>query len=194
MKNIKYYYYSLLSRLASPDQRYHYQEKSRYYKYSTREQTLMLLKNIENHIAFEKFYTYFKKTYNVEIPLEADGGGNHYEYVKVKLKDLKGYCPGSKPKFKPLNETFQYRFLLSRDSACYETYLTKSRRSDTLHFSPQKFLDLEKQLQKDGYNPQQSIIVINGDNCIRDGLHRTTILIYQKGPETEIPVVRITTR
>ncbi|MBR6411550.1 MAG: hypothetical protein IKS41_00100 [Alphaproteobacteria bacterium] len=194
MKNIKYYYYSLLSRLASPDLKDHYREKKNRYRYSPRERTMVLLERIENHMAFERFYAYFKKNYHIEIPMEADGIGNHYEYVKVRLKDLKGYCPGSMPRFKPLSETFQYRFLTSRNTDFYQSYLANSHHLNSLHFSSEHFLDLEKSLKKTGYDPSQSVIVIDGDNRVRDGLHRASILLHLMGPETEVPVIRITTR
>ena len=100
---------------------------------------------------------------------------------------------------RPLMKCAQYQYLKTRDEQIYLDFLDWLKKLGVMEkgsqtWSMERFKALEKKINKEGYCPEKSAIVVNQDNYVCDGLHRASILLYKYGPEHKIPVIRVSRR
>lgn len=195
-QKISYLKYKLLSELSKGEKRKRYAQKKKQLrqkmnvkKYGVLCESLQLL---ENYQAYQKNYLLFKQHYNISIPAEACGVGNHFSLERIKLKDIRRRWKG---KLYSLTECSPYKFLQTRDEKIYQNYVQKHVdigvvSKDNL-WTVDGLIRLEKDILKNGYDPTRSVIVVDQDNVIVDGQHRSVVLLYHYGEDYEIPVVRI---
>lgn len=116
-----------------------------------------------------------------------------YSFVSIKLKDLifqKFNGLESEWDLLPLEESPVYKYLKGDKEPYYlDSALRKAKLKDNPH-SEKRMLALMKQIEKEGFNPRNKIIV-DMDNHIMDGYHRASWLLYKYGPNKEIQVVRL---
>ena len=150
----------------------------------------------------EPFYEYFmaymrfKQHYGIIIPAEAALNGNHYEYVRIKVGDIKREWQG---KVYSLKEVSPYKYLETKNKKIYEEYIKKLSDAgicslNNIFWNVKDFDNLLKSIQKNGYDPKISVICVNGDNMIIDGQHRACCLLYLYGEDYEVNVVKVTNR
>ena len=169
------------------------------------ERSLTLLDQKQNSIQdkfdelmrFQNYFKYkniFQQRFNINIPADACGYFNKYELVKIKLKDInRGWFDG---KIYSLKECSPYRFLQTKDESIYQDYIKKHvdvgyiTDSNAMTYSIERFLNLAKEIENSGYDPHKSVVVIDENNVIVDGLHRCSILLYKNGEEYEIVAVK----
>ena len=198
-EKISYLKYKLLSELTKSEKRLLYIQKKKWFlrKITFKKYGILAesLQKIENYLEYQKNYVLFKQHWNITIPAEACGIGNHFSLETIKLKDIRRRWEG---KDYPLTECSPYKFLQTRDERIYQKYIQKHIEkgivSENCIWSPDSFLQLEKEILKNGYDPTSSIIVVDQNNIIIDGQHRSIILLYHHGGDYEIPVVRVSQR
>jgi hypothetical protein len=159
------------------------------YKYSNK----ALLIKIADTNAYFAAYILFKQHYGIEIPAECVGVGNKFEYVRIKLKDIRRQWTDGR--IHTLKQIEPYRYLQTGDKKIYEKYLKKAIEvgmfpKDTVR-DVKAFDDLFKSVKKHGYDPTKSVICINSENILLDGQHRACCLLYLYGEDYEINVVKV---
>ena len=147
---------------------------------------------MERYQIYYKNYLLFKQHYDISIPAEACGMGDCFSFEHIKLKDIKRRW---ERKLSSLTECSPYKFLQTRDKKIYQEYVQKhidrGSVSENCIWSVDRFIQLEKDILKKGYDPTCSVIVIDQDNVVIDGQHRAIILLYHYGKDYEIPIVRV---
>lgn len=203
-KKLSYLKCKLLSKITTGKTKEHYLNKKRRLKNELIKKEYSFLLNALNHslselkdyLAYQKFYLLFKQRFNIDIPADVCGLGNSFELIRVPLKKLsvawKGQCF-------LLSESPKYTCLKKHDWNIYLSLLDYSRKnkiisSTTEHCSLERFQKLKQKIEKEGYQPQKSAIVVNEDFYILDGQHRASILLYLHGGDYEIPVIQVSRR
>lgn len=97
-----------------------------------------------------------------------------YELVVLKLNDIKLRI-NNRAEFLCVAGT--YRYLTGNDSSLKNT-------------DKKKYDALIKNIEKDGYD-RRRVIIVDFENCIEDGMHRASYLLYKYGGEYEVPVLRL---
>ena len=108
-----------------------------------------------------------------------------YELVNLKLKDLRRRWKGQIYK---LNECSPYHYLKG-DKERYEKYCKLNSKLSIFDMSKEKFDILIDSVRK-SYNPMK-VPVVNQENILLDGQHRSSILLYLYGEDYEIPVLKL---
>ena len=114
----------------------------------------------------------------VALDLFTDGYIEKYEIVDIKLKDLK---------FKTdeyINCKMNY---INGDKTKY----IKTQTNNRFGHSEERFDNLINSVNKQGYNYKISPIIVDNNNQIIDGYHRTSILLNKYGKEHNIKVLKI---
>lgn len=132
------------------------------------------------------------KSRNIALPpLETISVFDDYEITNVALKDIRRKWQG---KTYMLSEASLYKYLQTRDKQIYADYVQKHIDLKIVppdaDKSPVSFESLEEAINKDGYNPAKCVIVLDKNNNIVDGLHRSCILYYKYGGDFTVKVVR----
>ena len=200
-KKLSYLKCKLLSKITVGKTKEHYLTKKKRLKQQILQKeyapfNAMLQKNLEAplqrlqaYLAYQKFYLLFKQRYNIDIPADVCGFGNFFELIIIPLKDILSQSG------LPLIQMPTYQYLATRNKTIYLNYLSGTMQNKTAQtWSLTRFQTLERKINKEGYNPQKSAIVINQNNELLDGLHRSSILLYKYGPDYEIPVVQVSWR
>ena len=193
---ISYLVYKVLAELSKgPKKKIYLQKKKQLKSQMAVEKYGMLyesLKKVERYQIYHKNYLLFKQHYNISIPAEACGIGDCFSFERIKLKDIKRRW---KRKLYSLTECSPYKFLQTRDKKIYQEYvqkhIDKGVVSENCIWTVDRFIQLEKDILKKGYDPTCSVIVIDQDNVVIDGQHRAIILLYHYGEDYEIPIVRV---
>ena len=151
------------------------------------------LQYISDVNAYFLAYTHFKQHYGIEIPTEVACYGNKFEYVRIKIKDIKRSWDG---KLYSLKQCSPYKYLETDDKQVYEKYIQKhvSRNlcSTNTVWNVADFKKLFESIQKNGYDPTKSVICVTDNNIIIDGQHRSCCLLYLYGEDYEINVIKVT--
>ena len=117
-----------------------------------------------------------------------------YDYTieRIKLKDLffHFFDYSKKWVFKPLIESPAYKYLLGDKDEYYKNLAFRKIYLDDNPHSEERFIGLISSLDKYNYNCK-SIIVIDSCNCIRDGYHRASYLLFKFGDKYEINILRM---
>ena len=197
-ERLTYWKYWILSKIGNNNQKRHYRYKKRqarkelfYKKSGVLGHTL---RKIEDYQAYQKFYLLFKQRFNIDIPADVCGFGNFFELIHIPLKKMSCFAADGSPVL--LKECAQYKYLVTRDEGIYLEYLAFLKKKEVMSeygktWSLERFKNLEKELVRDGYQPEKSIIVVNQDNFIYDGTHRSSVLLYKYGEDYEIPVIQV---
>lgn len=150
------------------------------------------IKNIDDFAAYMLAYTHFKQHYGIEIPTEAAYQGNRFEYVRIKIKDIKRFWGG---KIYSLKQCSPYKYLETKDKKIYKKYIQKhvdiNYCSANTVWDVKKFDDLFKSIKKNGYDPKKSVICVNDDYIVIDGQHRSCCLLYLYGDDYEVNVIKV---
>lgn len=110
-----------------------------------------------------------------------------YEVVKVRLGDIcRRWFDG---RLYPLTECAPFEFLRSGDQSAYAEYCAKNKALSSFDMSPERFQTLVQSM--DNYDPMYMPVVEGPRNIIKDGQHRSCILLYKYGPDHKIDVLRI---
>jgi len=132
------------------------------------------------------------KSRNIALPpLETISVFDDYEITNVALKDIRRKWRG---KLYSLDEVSPYKYLQTRDKRIYADYIQKhidlGMSSPDADKSPTRFEALEQSINKNGYDPSKCVIVLDKNNNIIDGQHRSCILYYKYGGDFTVKVVR----
>jgi len=195
-KQLSYLKCALLSKITAGEKRQYYKQKKKTLKHQLSFKKYgalgMALQKLEDYQAYQKYYLIFKQHYNINIPADVCGEGNHFALIRIKVGDIKRRWGD---KVYSLTECSPYKYLETRDEKIYQKYIQKHINLGLANVNTawdiQSFLKLEKSIQKNGYDPTKSVIVVNQDNIILDGQHRSCLLLYQYGKDYEIPVIQV---
>ena len=117
-----------------------------------------------------------------------------YDYCidRIILKDLKFmfFDYSKKWVFRPLIESPAYKYLQGDKEEYYKNLIFRSKYLDDNPHSENRFIALITSLEKYKYD-SKNIIVIDSLNCIRDGYHRASYLLFKFGEEYEISVLKL---
>ncbi|MDO4184519.1 MAG: hypothetical protein Q4D11_04710, partial [Rhodospirillales bacterium] len=109
-----------------------------------------------------------------------------YKIDKIKLKDLRRSWVDRK--LYTLTECSPYKYLQGNCEQ-YQRYCKLNSEVSPFDMSKERFDELIESIKK-SYDTRR-MPVINKDNVIMDGQHRTSVLLYLYGEEYEIPVLRL---
>lgn len=115
----------------------------------------------------------------------------HWEFVNIKVGDIKRKLYFEKNEVVPLAETLPYKYLMTKDPDVYREYCEynqKEWKSDIM--SQERFDNLINSMSLQG-DTKENNIVIEDDNLIFDGQHRCCWLLYHYGPDYEINALHI---
>lgn len=156
--------------------------KRRNYTYMIR--MLYRWKNFERHEAI-------LAAQGIKLPPETVNLLDDIEIATVLLKDIRRKWCG---KLYTLDEVSPYRYLQTRDKQIYADYIQKhidlGMSPPDADKSPTRFEALEKSIDEDGYDPSKCVIVLDKNNVVIDGQHRSCILYYKYGGNYAVKVVR----
>jgi len=151
------------------------------------------IQTISTASAYFVAYMRFKQHFGIEIPAEAAYYGNNFEYVRIKVGDIKREW---QRKLYPLKQCSPYKYLETKDTKIYENYIKKLANinicsPNTLLWNVKVFDALLESIKKDGYNPTKSVICVTENNVLIDGQHRACCLLYLYGEDYEINVIKV---
>lgn len=110
------------------------------------------------------------------------------ERVKIRLGDIKRvYFDGT---IKNLKECEPYKYLQG-DKKIYEQYVEYHKKNKMQTMTVDRYEKLIKSIKENGYLEKYPIVV-DGKNQIIDGQHRACILMFEKGEDFEVEVIRFT--
>lgn len=93
-----------------------------------------------------------------------------------------------------MDEVSPYKYLQTRDKRIYADYIQKhidlGVSSPDADKSPTRFEALEKSIDENGYDPSKCVIVLDKNNIVVDGQHRSCILYYKYGGNYAVKVIR----
>lgn len=127
---------------------------------------------------FKLDYEFFYKTLETARLID-------YEIVDIKLGDIMRRW---KKKIIPLSETHPYKYLLG-DVEQYEEYSLENQKRFGFAMNTSRFSTLRESMEA-GFDPLY-MPVIDADNCVRDGQHRSCVLLHRFGPDYVIKAVKI---
>lgn len=110
-----------------------------------------------------------------------------YELTELPLSEIKRHWLDD---IIPLRECHPYRYLVTGDPKIYQEYCMLNKRYYGLNImSADRFDSLISSIEEKGYD-ENSIVVVNQDNILKDGQHRCCYLLYKYGEDYKIPVLR----
>ena len=109
-----------------------------------------------------------------------------YKVDTIKLKDLRRSWIDKK--LYTLAECSPYKYLQGNDEQ-YQNYCKINSEVSPFDMSKERFDKLIQSIKK-SYDARK-MPVVNKDNVIMDGQHRTSVLLYLYGEDYEIPVLRL---
>ena len=200
-KKLSYLKCKILRGITFGKTRQHYKDKQKRLKEQLWQADygalMYALQQVQDYQAYQKFHLLFKQRFDIDIPADVCGYGNFFELIRLPLKDLRRRFPDGS--VRSLTETPHYQYLKTRDPATYQKHIQiikdRGRMSEQAEtWSLERFQKLIDKINKEGYIPQKSVIVIGQDNVIHDGVHRSSILLYKYGGDYEISVVQVSRR
>ncbi len=110
-----------------------------------------------------------------------------YELTEIPLSDIKRKWLDS---IIPINQCHPYLYLVTGDPKVYQEYCMLNQRYYKLNImSVDRFDSLMKSIDESGYD-ENSFVVVNQDNILKDGQHRCCYMMYKYGEDYKIPVVK----
>ena len=156
----------------------------------TRRNYTYMIRKLYQWQHFEKLKSKFEQQ-GVILPPETENLFDDAEIAIVALKDIRRKWRG---KLYSLDEVSPYKYLQTRDKRIYADYIQKhidlGMSSPDADKSPTRFEALEQSINKNGYDPSKCVIVLDKNNNIIDGQHRSCILYYKYGGDFTVKVVR----
>ena len=123
----------------------------------------------------------------IRLPPEAAFLLEDVEFTTVLLKDIRREWRG---KLYSLDEVSPYKYLQTRDKRIYADYIQKhidlGMSSPDVDKSPTRFEALEKSIDENGYDPSKCVIVLDKNNIVVDGQHRSCIYIINTAEITRL--------
>lgn len=110
-----------------------------------------------------------------------------YEIVDVKLKDIKRIWGR---KTMSLSECAPYKYLAEHKVSEYEQYCEYHQENNLPEMSRERYDALINSIENHGFN-ERNIIVINQDNVIQDGQHRSCCLLYKYGGDYTVKALKV---
>lgn len=181
-------------KIATGERKTHYQEKMRNLKRKifSKKDLWRTLQRLEDYHAYQNSYLLFKQHHNIELPADICGCGNCFALIRLKIGDIKRLWDG---KIYSLQECSPYKFLETRDEKIYQQYIQKNIDVGNLPKNTtcnvKQFIELEKSILENGYDPKNNVIVVDENNLILDGQHRSCILLYHYGSDYEVIAVQV---
>ena len=117
-----------------------------------------------------------------------------YEVVNIRLGDMRRLQAGE---IVPLSETPEYRLIAYNDEECYRKHVANhwfdgvANAKAGIDWDVAHFRQTIASITNEGYDNNKLAIIVNNENIILDGVHRSSILFYTFGPDYEIPVVKV---
>ncbi len=120
----------------------------------------------------------------------------NYEVISIKLGDIKREWQGE---IISLDKTPVYAYVKNGDEEGYRDYVRqhipantdKNIAEDIIENDLARFKGTIESVMNNGYDVQRCAVILNGDNVILDGVHRSCIAFSQFGAEHEISVLRV---
>lgn len=109
----------------------------------------------------------------------------HYEVVDIRLGDIRRKW---KREAIPLEECHPYKYLKGEIEQ-YERYTEENLKRFGFSMSPERFETLKQSLEG-GFDPL-FMPVLEEDNSLRDGQHRSCLLLYKYGPDHVIKALKL---
>ncbi|MBE6448523.1 MAG: hypothetical protein E7018_04400 [Alphaproteobacteria bacterium] len=91
-----------------------------------------------------------------------------------------------------LQDVGTYKYLCG-DTQAYQDYCLAHKKHFNSNMKTERFDTLIKSLDEKGYDPK-SIIILDFDNVIMDGSHRSSYLLHKYGPDFQVNVLRLKTK
>lgn len=110
-----------------------------------------------------------------------------YEIIDIKLKDIRRIWNGKTLK---LSECAPYKYLAEHQVSEYEKYCEYHHNNNLPEMSKERYDSLINSIEENGFN-SRNIIVINQDNVIQDGQHRSCCLLYKYGGEYTVKALKV---
>ncbi|MBQ8188680.1 MAG: hypothetical protein IJZ44_02770 [Lachnospiraceae bacterium] len=110
-----------------------------------------------------------------------------YEIVDIKLKDIKRIWKGKTLK---LTECAPYKYLALNQVKEYEDYCEYHHENNLPDMSRERYDQLIKSIDEKGFD-DRNIIVINQDNVVQDGQHRSCCLLYKYGGDYVVKALKV---
>lgn len=140
----------------------------------------------------ERIRSYLKER-NISLPYDGLFSGE-VEITEVALKDIRREWKG---KIYSLYDLSPYKFLETRDREIYKHYMQihqpKAKdypSEEQLDAAIAHILNLEKNIQENGYDVSKSIICLNENNVLSDGQRRACALLHLYGGDHKVKVAR----
>ena len=130
---------------------------------------------------FEIDYDFFYK--NLELK-----NISSYRITTIKLKDVKRNWHRTTMS---LTDVAPYKFLQNGNSEEYSKYCEKNNQENGYDMNVDKFQTLIDNITNNGFDSKK-LPIINSENVILDGQHRSCVLLHKYGPEYEMPVLEVT--
>lgn len=109
----------------------------------------------------------------------------NYEVIDMKLGDIQRRWQGE---IIPLSETHPFKYLQGNIKQ-YNQYTRINKKRFGYSMTIDRFEELKESIDG-GFDPM-FMPVLDETNCLRDGQHRSCILLHKYGPEHTIKVIRI---
>ncbi len=109
-----------------------------------------------------------------------------YQVERIRLGDIQRFFEG---KYYTLDSCAPYRYLLGYHNEYYK-YSEFHKNNDLPLMTKKRFDDLIESIDENGFD-RKSLPIINQDNVIQDGQHRSCYLLYKYGPDYEVDVLKI---
>lgn len=119
-----------------------------------------------------------------------------YTLEEIKLSDIlywKQTDEHGNGKIVPITEANNPMIaMIKGDADAYNSYnkLKENTKNDKFHCN-ERCVELISELNKTDYDVHKGIVVIDCDNILRDGWHRTSYLLNKYGPDFKIQVVKL---
>ncbi|WP_162258410.1 rhamnan synthesis F family protein [Lapidilactobacillus concavus] len=107
---------------------------------------------------------------------------------KVRIGDL-GVISSITKQYESIDETAPYKYLQGNKKT-YDDYCAYHIKHNLPVMSVERFESLIKSIKQNGYD-MKKIIIVQDDNIIYDGQHRSTILAFLNGLDYQIPVLEV---
>ncbi len=111
-----------------------------------------------------------------------------YRITTIKLKDVKRNWHRT---VMSLTDVAPYKFLQNGNPEEYSKYCEKNNQENGYDMNVDKFQALIDNINNNGFN-SKNLPIINSENVILDGQHRSCVLLHKYGPEYEMPVLEVT--
>jgi len=152
-----------------------------------------VLEEIHRNVSWLVAYRSMRQ-HGVGLPADcATNWSEHYEVVKIRVGDLRRFWMG-RPQ--PLEETALVKYLRTGDEDVIRSYYEQLHSvfggdASGIEVSVAESCKLFSGLRDLEYDPSICCIVVNDQNIIIDGYHRSSVILAKHGPDCMVKVVRV---